>query len=72
MDLRNALTSELFKAIRTLRTEDEFYSFFQDLCTIDELKEMSKRLQIAQLLAKGENYNEIREATEASLGTDKS
>ena len=40
----------LFKAILSLRTEDECYAFFEDLCTPQELKAISQRLHVAKLL----------------------
>ena len=48
----------LFKAILSLRTEDECYAFFEDLCTPQELKAISQRLHVAKLLT--DNRSEER------------
>lgn len=69
MDIKNPITSTLFKAVSTLRTEDEYYSFFEDLCTVDELLEMSNRFRIAKLLYHGKKYTEIQKLTGCSMGT---
>lgn len=59
----------LFKAILTLKTEDECYAFFEDLCTPQELKAISQRLQVAKLLSEECVYNEIVKKTGASTAT---
>ena len=40
MNMKCAELDHLFDAIQTLSEKDEFYDFFQDLCTIDELHEV--------------------------------
>ena len=59
----------LYKALLTLKTEDEFYRFFQDLCTITELRSMEQRFEVACLLNEGMIYNDILERTGASSAT---
>ena len=59
----------LFKAILSLRTEDECYSFFEDLCTPQELKAISQRLHVAKLLTDNCVYNDIVKKTGASTAT---
>ena len=59
----------LYKAILTLRTEEEVYNFFQDLCTITELRSMEQRFEVACLLNEGMIYNDILERTGASSAT---
>jgi TrpR-related protein YerC/YecD len=59
----------LFEAIMTLRNIEEFYKFFDDICTIAEVSEMSKRLKAAKLLKNGTVYNEISETTGLSTAT---
>ena len=49
----------LYQAILTLRTEEEVYHFFQDLCTVTELRAMEQRFDVAVLLKQGMIYNEI-------------
>ena len=52
---------ELYKAILLLRDEEECYAFFQDLCTVSELRSMEQRFEVASLLDDGMIYNEILE-----------
>lgn len=59
----------LYQAILTLETEEECYHFFQDLCTISELRSMEQRYEVATLLNDGMIYNEILEKTGASSAT---
>ena len=59
----------LYQAILTLETEEECYHFFQDLCTISELRSMEQRYEVATLLNDGMIYNDILEKTGASSAT---
>ena len=59
----------LYKAILKLETEEECYNFFQDLCTISEMRSMEQRFEVATLLNNGMIYNEILEKTGASSAT---
>ena len=63
---RNAL---LFEAILALKDQDECRAFFQDLCTVAELRAMAQRLEVAQLLDRGLIYNDILRRTGASSAT---
>ena len=47
----------LFRAILTLESVDDCYAFFEDLCTIAEIQEMSRRLLAAKLLREDKVYN---------------
>ena len=62
-------SDRLYKAILTLETEEECYNFFQDLCTISELRSMEQRYEVASLLNDGMIYNDILEKTGASSAT---
>lgn len=62
-------SDRLYKAILTLETEEECYNFFQDLCTIPELRSMEQRYEVATLLSQGMIYNDILERTGASSAT---
>ena len=62
-------SDRLYKAILTLKTEEECYNFFQDLCTIPELRSMEQRYEVATLLSQGLIYNDILERTGASSAT---
>ena len=59
----------LYKAILKLETEEECYNFFQDLCTISEMRSMEQRFEVAKLLNEGMIYNDILERTGASSAT---
>jgi len=59
----------LFDVILLLETKEECYRFFEDLCTIHELKSLAQRLDVARLLAKKVTYHEIAENTGASTAT---
>jgi len=67
--LKNSETDRLFKAIMTLKSIDEFYDFFEDLCTVKEIRDMSQRLQVAELLNKGNSYQKVSELTSVSSAT---
>ncbi|WMJ22832.1 YerC/YecD family TrpR-related protein [Paludicola sp. MB14-C6] len=59
----------LIDAILTLETKEEAYNFFEDLCTIPELKAMSQRLQVAKMLSENRVYSDIVSQTGASTAT---
>ncbi len=59
----------LFDAILTLETEEDCLAFFEDLCTVKELTEMSRRLRAAQLLDSNTIYTDIAEQTGLSTAT---
>ena len=59
----------LFQAILSLETIDECRAFFDDICTIKELQDLSLRLRVAMMLNEGQNYQEICAATGASTAT---
>ncbi len=61
--------SELYRAILKLRTPEECYAFFEDLCTITELKAIEQRYEVANMLASGMIYNDILAKTGASSAT---
>ena len=56
---KNKQTDNLFDIISKLKTRQECYDFFEDLCTIKEILDMSKRFEAAVLLDKNESYNDI-------------
>ena len=62
-------SGQLYRAILQLRDEEECYQFFQDLCTVAELRSMEQRFEVASLLDDGMIYNEILERTGASSAT---
>lgn len=62
-------SGQLYRAILQLQDEEECYEFFQDLCTVAELKAMEQRFEVALLLDEGMIYNDILERTGASSAT---
>ena len=62
-------TDALFEAILKLETQEQCYNFFEDLCTIAEIKTMSQRLRVAQMLNEGRCYQDIVIETGASTAT---
>ncbi len=67
--IKNESTDFLFKAILHLQTVEECYAFFDDLCTVPEIRAMAQRFSVAKMLNDGEIYNEIVSETGASTAT---
>jgi len=67
--LRDRLTDQLWRAILCLRSPEECYRFFEDVCTIGEIRAIASRLEVARLLAAGMTYKEIARRTGASSAT---
>jgi TrpR-related protein YerC/YecD len=67
--IRDELTDSLFEAVLLLKNVDECYNFFEDVCTIAEIKAMAQRLEVAKMLRDGKTYTEICEKTGASTAT---
>ena len=59
----------MYKAILSLKSEEECRQFFDDLCTVMELQAMEQRFHVAWLLNKGMIYNDILAETGASSAT---
>ena len=59
----------LYYAILALQTPEECMAFFEDLCTVSELRSMEQRYEVARLLNEGLIYNDILEKTGASSAT---
>ena len=59
----------LFKAILTLESVEDCYAFFEDLCTISEIQEMSRRIHAAKLLRTNHVYSDIAAQTGLSTAT---
>lgn len=67
--LRSDAVDRLFQTILNLKTIDECYDFFEDLCTVKEIQDMSQRLETASLLLKGLSYQKIAEQVNISSAT---
>lgn len=67
--LKDPLVDKLFEAILLLKNIDECYRFFEDICTVAELKSLAQRLEVAKMLEENRTYGEIAEKTGASTAT---
>lgn len=67
--LRDEHIDLLFKAILTLESVDECYEFFEDLCTIKEIKALAQRLVVAKMLTEKKVYSDIVAETGVSTAT---
>lgn len=66
---RNESLDRLFQSFLNLDSVEECYSYFEDLCTIKELSDMSQRLDTAILLSEGRSYQQILEQVDISTAT---
>ena len=62
-------TDRLISAILALRTQEECYCFFEDLCTVKEVLSLAQRLEVAHQLSTGKKYGEVSAAVGASPAT---
>lgn len=67
--IKTDAVDHLFQAILTLKTPEECYTFFEDVCTVNELLSLSQRYEVAKMLREGRTYLEIAEKTGASTAT---
>lgn len=67
--IRTAAVEDMLDVFARIDNPDDVYDLLQDLCTVREITEMSQRLEVARLLAKGTSYIEIQEKTGASATT---
>ena len=67
--LKTEAVDHLFQAILTLKSTEECYSFFEDVCTVNELLSFSQRYEVAKMLREKKTYLEIAEQTGASTAT---
>lgn len=59
----------LYKAVLSLKTEEECAAFFEDACTIQETEAIAQRIEVACQLNKGKSYVDINKSTGASTAT---
>jgi len=69
MNFRSDATDKLFESILKLESIEECYAYFEDLCTVKEIQDMSQRLEAAMLLDSGDSYLKIVEKTGLSTAT---
>lgn len=67
--LKDEFVDKLFEAVLLLRNEEECYRFFEDICTVGELKDIAQRLEVAKMLDCDRTYTDIAEKTGASTAT---
>ena len=67
--IKTEAVDHLFQAILTLRNEEECYTFFEDVCTVNELLSLSQRYEVAKMLRERKTYLEIAERPGASTAT---
>ncbi|AEM78142.1 YerC/YecD family TrpR-related protein [Thermoanaerobacter wiegelii] len=67
--IKDELVDQLFEAILKLRNLEECYRFFEDIATINEIKALAQRLEVAKMLGQKKTYIEIAEKTGASTAT---
>lgn len=67
--IQSAAMDHLFDGILSLKTKEECYTFFEDVCTINELLSLSQRFEVAEMLRNKITYTEISERTGASTAT---
>ena len=66
---KNMSIDKLFQSILSLKTLDDCYLYFEDLCTVKEILAMSQRLEVARMLANGESYQKVTDDTGVSSAT---
>lgn len=67
--IKTDAVDHLFEGVLTLKDKNECYSFFEDLCTVNELLSLSQRFEVATMLKDHKTYLEIAERTGASTAT---
>ena len=67
--IRTEAVDQLFEAILCLKNNEECYTFFEDVCTVNELLSLSQRFEVARMLTEKRTYLDISEKTGASTAT---
>ena len=67
--VRSPAVDELCDAVLLLRSREECYSFFQDLCTVSEIQSLAQRFEVARMLMDNATYQEVVKKTGASTAT---
>ena len=62
-------SDELYEVLASLKSADEFRTFFEDLCTFKETEQMEQRLSGAMLLLDGMTYTQVTSQTDISTAT---
>lgn len=67
--LRTKEVDHIFDAVLELKSKEDCYKFFEDVCTINELLSMAQRYEVAKMLREGHTYLDIARNTGASTAT---
>lgn len=67
--IRTEAVDHLFQAVLSLENKEECYTFFEDICTVNELLSLSQRFEVARMLRASKTYLDIAEKTGASTAT---
>ena len=67
--IKTEAVDHLFEAVLTLKSPEECYAFFEDVCTVNELLSLSRRYEVAKMLREKKTYLDIAERTGASTAT---
>lgn len=67
--LKTESVDYLFQAVLSLESVEECYTFFEDVCTVNELLSLSQRLEVAKMLREKKTYLDIADKTGASTAT---
>lgn len=67
--LKTEAVDHFFEGVLSLKNTEECYTFFEDVCTVNELLSLSQRFEVAKMLRKQKTYLEIAEKTGASTAT---
>ena len=67
--IKDEANDKLFEAVLTLQSVEECYAFFEDICTVNEIKALAQRLEVAKMLEEKRTYQEIQQTTHASTAT---
>ena len=67
--LRTKAVDYLFEGILSLENKEECYTFFEDVCTVNEILSLSQRFEVARMLRAQKTYLDIAEKTGASTAT---
>ncbi len=68
-NIRTEAVDHLFEAILSLKDKEECYTFFEDVCTVNELLSLSQRFEVARMLRAQKTYLDIADKTGASTAT---
>ena len=68
-NIENKMIDGFFEALSLVDTREEYYRFFEDICTVGEINAIAQRLEVAKMLADEQTYTRIAEVTGASTAT---